>query len=119
MDGFPHGTHFNSPIHPLALKRSNSCPCFKNNPSFDTVFHTLAESAHYATIREECFSKIQRVSPNFSALSLEKKIDYILRDDVPKEIDVIIYRFLYKIFREARPKLVEPTRPGQDQSITP
>jgi hypothetical protein len=96
------------------ITRANShdrTPCC-GRKIIESLYHVLGDCAAYAVPRAECFAKIGFRDPSFLLLSSSKKVDYILDDDNPPNVNVHIYRFLSKIF-QMRAKLVEPTLPGQ------
>ena len=101
-----------------SVTKSELCQCCSLPQAVrETVYHYVGDCAAYDEARKECFPFIGSKVPSFIALSKNKKVDFLLSDDNPVCVDASIYRFLYTLFLE-RAKLVEPTRPGKETSVS-
>jgi hypothetical protein len=99
------------------ITRSNSycyTPCCRKKIN-ESAYHAIGDCAAYAVPRLECFAKIGSKHPSFLDLSSNGKVDFIMGDETPLNVDACIYRFLFKIC-QIRAKLVDPTLPGQGPS---
>jgi hypothetical protein len=99
------------------ITRSNSycyTPCCHKKIN-ESAYHAIGVCAAYEVPRLECFAMIGSKYPSFLSLSSSGKVDFILGDETPSNVDACIYRFLSKIC-QIRAKLVEPTLPGQGPS---
>jgi hypothetical protein len=108
------GKNYNDHVVTGRLPRATSyskTPCCCRQIK-ESVYHVLGDCPAYAVPRAECFARIGTRDPSFTGLSSIKKVDYIMGDDNPPNVDVHIYRLLYQIY-QIRAKLVEPTLPGQ------
>jgi hypothetical protein len=99
----------------LSTNRSASgshCPHCPNCP--ESMTHAICECPSFSTMRDVLYCQIALVDPAFSSLPTHAKLQFILSDISPPQLDAPIYFFLSTLFTA---KLVEPTGPGLVSSL--
>ena len=80
----------------MQLVRNAQCPCCESRES-ETIQHTLFECEAFEEEREAFLARLYSVCPPARQLSDEGRCRWVMGDELPREIENSLYRYLIVI----------------------